>query len=187
MSRIGKKPVPAPQGANVAVEGRRVRVEGPKGKLELELPPGIDAEYVESDNHVVVHRKGGGRQARAFHGLARSLIENMMIGCTEGFTRKLELHGIGYNLKLDGKDVVIQAGYCHPIRVSVPEGVTVTIEQPTNPGLMTVTGCDKQLVGQTAARLRAAYPPEPYQGKGVRYADEQIRRKAGKAFAATGG
>ena len=187
MSRIGKKPVPTPQGVKVVIAGRRVSVEGPKGRLELNLPYGIEAEYVESDGHVAVHRKGAGRQARAFHGLARSLIANMVVGCSEGYTRKLELHGIGYNLKLDGEDVLVQAGYCHPVRVSVPEGVTVTIEQPTNPGLMTVSGCDKQLVGQTAARLRAACPPEPYQGKGVRYANEQIRRKAGKAFAATAG
>ena len=187
MSRIGKKPVPAPRSVTVVVDGRRVRVEGPKGRLEMELPPGVEAEFVESDRCVSVRCEGGGRQARAFHGLARSLIENMVVGCSEGFVRKLELHGVGYNLKLDGRDVLVQAGFCHPVRISVPEGVTVTIEQATNPGLMTVSGCDKQLVGQTAARLRAASPPEPYQGKGVRYADEQVRRKAGKAFAATGG
>lgn len=187
MSRIGKKPVLVPPGVSVAVNGRAVTAEGPKGRLKQTLPLGIEAEWVEAERQVVVRRSGDSRQARAYHGLARSLIQNMVVGCSEGYSRALEIHGMGYSVKVEGRTVALQTGYCHPVSLDTPEGVEVTVQQTTNPGLLTVSGCDKQAVGQMAARIRAVCPPEPYQGKGVRYAGEQIRRKAGKAFAAGGG
>ena len=186
MSRIGKKPIPVPVGVKITASNEAVSADGPKGKMTQDLPPGITAEWREDSREVLVQRGGDGKRARAFHGLARSLIVNMVKGCAEGYSRGLEVHGVGYNVKLEGKQVVLQVGFANRVPVKIPDGIEVNIEQPTNPGRLTVSGCDKQLVGLAAAKIRAVSPPEPYQGKGVRYADETVRRKAGKSFTSVG-
>lgn len=187
MSRIGKKPVPVPDGVKVTVTGGVVEATGPKGSLSQTLPEGIRAAWDETKREIAVSRTSETKRIRGFHGLARSLVQNMVTGCAEGYTRGLEVHGVGYNVKLEGRDVVLQVGFANAVSVSIPDGVEVAIEQPTNPGRLVVSGCDKQLVGLLAAKVRAVSPPEPYQGKGVRYTDETVRRKAGKSFATAGG
>lgn len=187
MSRIGKQPVAVPSGVKVSVNGRDVSADGPKGKMQVTLPELIEAEYAEADNQILVKRANESKRARSFHGLGRSLVQNMVFGCAEGYSLAMELHGVGYSINVQGQRVVMQVGFNHPVHVGIVDGVTVNVEQATNPGRFTVSGCDKQKVGQTAANIRKVCPPEPYQGKGVRFVGEQIRRKAGKAFAATGG
>lgn len=187
MSRIGKQPVAVPDGVKVQVSGRQVSAEGPKGKMSVELPDLTEADWAEAERTLTLRRADDSKRARAFHGLARSLVQNMVAGCAEGYSRGLELHGTGYSVAVQGQQVVLQVGFNHPVKVDIPDGVAVTVEQAANPGKMTVAGCNKQQVGLTAAKIRAVYPPEPYLGKGVRYAGEQIRRKAGKAFASAGG
>jgi len=175
MSRIGKLPISIPPKVKVDVQGRRVRVEGPKGKLELELPPATGAK-VDAGN-VLVSRTGEDSRSKAMHGLGRALINNMVKGVTDGYVKKLEINGVGFKAAVQGKSVVLNLGYSHPINYSIPEQIKITVEENTK---LTVEGPDKQLVGRVAAEIRSFYPPEPYKGKGVKYADEKIVRKEGK-------
>lgn len=179
MSRIGRKPIPLPAGVKVAVTGQDVKVEGPKGKLELTVHPAIQVALEESGKELVVKRGDDERQSRALHGLTRSLVNNMVVGVSQGYVKKLEIQGVGYQAQLKGKQVALQVGFANQILLDPPVGVTVTLPDPTH---IVVTGVDKQAVGQFAAELRKTRPPEPYKGKGVRYEGEVVRRKSGKAF-----
>jgi large subunit ribosomal protein L6 len=175
MSRIGKKPIPVPQGVKVAVDGQIVKAEGPKGKLSQTVH---DALSVSLDENVLtVGRSSDQRQVRALHGLMRSLLANMVHGVKDGFERKLEIVGIGYRCQLQGKNLQLALGYSHPIIFPLPDGVQAEVERQVS---ITLKGADKALVGQTAAKLRALRKPDPYKGKGIKYADEYIRRKVGK-------
>jgi large subunit ribosomal protein L6 len=177
MSRIGKEPVPIPDGVDVALAGGTVTVKGPRGELSHTVPDGVTVDL--TDNQVVVTRASDHRKHRALHGLTRSLIANMVTGVTAGYSKSLEIVGVGYRAQARGNNaLVIQAGYSHPVEVVAPEGVTFQVPTPTR---ITVSGYDKQVVGQVAADIRAIRKPEPYKGKGIRYAGEQVRRKAGKA------
>jgi large subunit ribosomal protein L6 len=177
MSRIGKEPVPIPAGVNVALADGTVTVKGPKGELSQAVPEGITVDV--TDDQVVVTRASDHRRHRALHGLTRSLIANMVTGVTDGYSKSLEIVGVGYRAQARGSNaLVIQAGYSHPVEVTAPEGVTFEVPSPTR---ITVSGANKQVVGQVAAEIRAIRKPEPYKGKGIRYAGEQVRRKAGKA------
>ena len=176
MSRIGKAPVAVPQGVEVNVSGRTVAVRGPKG--ELTVPIGRGVEVRQEDGNVVVDRASDAPEHRAMHGLTRSLIQNAVTGVTEGFSKTLVIQGVGYRGALQGRDINLQVGYSHPVAVSPREGVDFEMPNPTT---IVVRGIDKQKVGQQAAEIRKVRPPEPYKGKGIRYSDEQVRRKAGKA------
>jgi len=176
MSRIGKQPINLPAGVKVALVGGEVVVEGPKAKLEMRLPP-LVGMAVEGDV-VTMTRENDGKRARAMHGLARSLVAGMVVGVTDGFQKKLEIIGVGYRAQSSGNKLTMNLGYSHPIEYSVPDGVTVTVENNTQ---ITVQGADKQLVGEVAATIRRFRKPEPYKGKGVRYLGEHVVRKAGKA------
>ncbi len=177
MSRIGKKPIPVPARVSVAIDGQKVTVKGPKGELSHEVHP--DIRVRQEDSTVLVERPSDQRQHRALHGLTRALIANMVTGVSEGFRKTLVIEGVGYNGDLRGKDLVMRLGYSHEIVVNPPPGITFTVEERGT--TIHVDGFDKQVVGQVAADIRKLRPPEPYKGKGVRYSDEQIRRKAGKA------
>ncbi|MBX5464033.1 MAG: 50S ribosomal protein L6 [Clostridia bacterium] len=175
MSRVGKQPIPIPAGVQVTVEGRKVVVRGPRGELEQELPGALTASV--EDGQVVVRRPDDERRSKALHGLTRTLIANMVQGVSQGFERTLEITGTGYRASVQGRRLVLAVGYSHPVEIDPPEGVT--IEAP-NPTTIVVRGADKQKVGQVAADIRAVRKPEPYLGKGIHYAGERIRRKAGK-------
>jgi len=175
MSRIGKKPIPVPQGVRIAVEGNTVRVEGPKGQLSQRVPESVSIK-VES-NILTVDRSSDHRNVRALHGLTRSLLANMVHGVKDGFERKLEIVGIGYRAQLAGKNLQLALGYSHPVIFPLPDGVQAEIERQVS---ITLKGADKALLGQVAAKLRALRKPDPYKGKGIKYAEEQIRRKVGK-------
>jgi large subunit ribosomal protein L6 len=176
MSRIGKKPVVIPQGVKVQVENGLVRAEGPKGKLAQSIPVGLSAKI--ENNTVVLTREADHRQARALHGMARALVANMVSGVKDGFERKLDIVGIGYRAQMQGKATIqLALGYSHPVIFPLPDGVTAEIDKQV---AITLRGADKALLGQTAAKLRALRKPDPYKGKGVKYADEVIRRKVGK-------
>lgn len=175
MSRIGKLPVPIPAKVKVEVKGQAVLVEGPKGKLSQQLPPRTSARV--ADGKVVVERVNDEAASKAMHGLARALINNMVTGVSEGFVKKLEIHGVGFKAAVQGKTITLNLGYSHPINYAIPDQIKVTVEDNTK---ITVEGPDRQAVGQVAAELRSFYPPEPYKGKGVRYADERVERKEGK-------
>jgi len=175
MSRIGKQPIRIPQGVKVQVEGSTVRAEGPKGKLAQPVPAGLTPRL--ADGSVVIDRASDERQVRALHGLARALVANMVSGVKNGFERKLEIVGIGYRAQMQGKALQLSLGYSHPIVFPLPDGITAEIDKQT---AITLRGADKALLGQTAARLRALRKPDPYKGKGIRYAGEVVRRKVGK-------
>lgn len=175
MSRIGKQPIAVPPKVKVELKGRTVFVEGPKGKLQLELPPRTTAKV--DAGLILVARQGEDAQARALHGLGRALINNMVKGVTDGFVKKLEIHGVGFKAAVQGNSVTMNLGYSHPVVYPVPDQVKVTVEDNTK---ITIEGPDRQSVGQVAAELRSFYPPEPYKGKGVRYVGERIIRKEGK-------
>ena len=177
MSRIGRLPVPVPSGVEVTIDGQDVTVKGPKGSLDLTVPAPITVAKGE-DGSVEVTRPNDERDARARHGLTRSLINNMVVGVTDGYTKKLEIHGTGYRVTAKGSDLEFALGYSHPILVKAPEGITFAVEGNNK---LTVSGIDKQQVGQVAANIRGLRAPDPYKGKGIRYAGEQIRRKVGKA------
>ncbi|MBD3404197.1 50S ribosomal protein L6 [candidate division GN15 bacterium] len=177
MSRVGKAPVPIPDKTKVEIDGRNVTVTGPKGSLSREIHPEIEA--VIEDNQVLVNRPSDLKKHRALHGLTRALINNMVVGCSEGFKRELQIIGIGYRAETKDKALVLYVGYSHPIAFIPPEGVEVTVIPKENK--ITVEGIDKELVGLTAAKIRSFRKPEPYKGKGIRYVDEQVRSKAGKA------
>ena len=176
MSRVGLKSIALPEKVTVGAAQGLVTVEGPKGKLQFQLPLGIT--LVEEDATVTVSRATEGRRHKALHGTARSLVNNMIIGVTEGYTKSLEIHGVGLRAKVQGKDLNLALGKSHPIIHPIPAGLTVTVTENTK---LKVEGIDKQEVGQFAAEVRAYYKPEPYKGKGVRYVGEHVRRKAGKS------
>ncbi len=175
MSRIGKQPVVIPPKVKVDIKGQKVSVEGPKGKLDFELPRRTVAKV--ADGKVTVSRDGEDAQARALHGLSRSILNNMVKGVSEGFVKKLEIQGVGFKAAVQGKMVNLALGYSHPINYPIPDQIKVTVEENTK---LTIEGPDKQVVGQVASEIRSYYPPEPYKGKGVRYSDEKVIRKEGK-------
>ena len=178
MSRIGRLPVAIPSGVTVEEKARKVTVKGPKGALELALRPEIDVK-VEKAQVVVQPNTGDTRQVRAYHGLTRAILDNMMVGVTKGYERNLEIIGVGWNAALAGKKLVLSIGFCSPVEMEIPVGLVVETPKPTN---ISIKGADKQLVGQFAAAVRAQRPPEPYKGKGIRYENEYVRKKQGKSF-----
>lgn len=179
MSRIGKAPVTIPGGVDVSVKGRDVNVKGPKGNLSITLRPEVEVAVEGNTACVTVNGSGAVRAARAYHGLTRSLVNNMVEGVTKGFEKKLEIVGVGWNAKVQGNKVVLNIGFCHDVPIQMPDGVSAECPNPTQ---IVLTGPDKQKVGQTAAVIRAVRPPEPYKGKGIRYHGEYVKRKAGKSF-----
>ena len=175
MSRIGKQPIVIPAKVKVEVKGQKILVEGPKGKLDWELPRRTSLKV--EDGKIVVSRDGDDAQAKALHGTSRALVHNMVKGVSEGFVRKLEIQGVGFKAAVQGKVVNLALGYSHPINYSIPDQVKVTVEENTK---LTIEGPDKRVVGLVASEIRSFYPPEPYKGKGVRYAGEHVQRKEGK-------
>ena len=182
MSRIGKQPVKVPNDVKVSISGNTVNIDGTKGKLSQTFHPDIAIEYVQQDKQIIVKRSSDEKYHRALHGLTRALISNMVLGVTKGYSKNLEIIGLGYNAKVQGKDLVLLLGYTHPVNVEIPKGIKIDVTNPTNPAKLTISGPDKQMVGQFSAVIRGMRPPEPYKGMGVKYEDEIIRRKAGKAF-----
>jgi len=176
MSRIGKLPVQIPSGVDVSIDGRQVTVKGPKGELSRELHPDISVR--QEDGTLLVERPSEQKVHKQLHGLTRTLVANMVEGVTNGYRKGLEITGVGYRATKVGEKLQLNLGYSHPIEIDPPAGISFELENPTR---LTVVGIDKELVGQIAARVRATRKPEPYKGKGVRYAGEQVRRKAGKA------
>jgi large subunit ribosomal protein L6 len=176
MSRIGKNPIPVPSGVDVTISGNHVQVKGPKGSLERDLPGAITIR--QDGDTLVVERPDDERKNRALHGLSRTLVNNMVIGVTDGFTTELEIQGVGYRATLQGRDLDLALGFSHPVSVTAPEGITFEVPSPTR---IAVKGIDKEAVGQAAANIRKIRKPEPYKGKGVRYLGERVQRKAGKA------
>ena len=185
MSRIGRKPVALPAGVKVTIKGREVVAEGPKGTLSFELTDGI-AIAVADGKEIVVSRTREERWQRAMHGTTRAMLANMVTGVSTGFTKVLQLWGVGYNAESKGNTVVLNVGYCHKVELPIPKGIEVKAErisiEGTNVWQISVSGIDKQVVGQLAAEIRRTRPPEPYKGKGIRYEGERIIRKAGKSF-----
>ncbi|HKP52355.1 MAG TPA: 50S ribosomal protein L6 [Chloroflexia bacterium] len=176
MSRIGNKPIPLPKGVTVELDGLHITVKGPKGTLERDLRPEIGVK--QEEGQIVVTRPSESNLHRSLHGLTRTLIANMVTGVTDGFTRNLEIAGVGYRVAKDGNNLVFSLGFSHPVRVEPPSGITFNVETPTR---LSVSGIDKQVVGEQAAQIRKLREPEPYKGKGITYQGERIRRKAGKA------
>jgi large subunit ribosomal protein L6 len=175
MSRIGKQPITIPPKVKVEVKGQQVRVEGPKGKLDWQLPRHTSLKL--EDGKIIVSRQGEAAHIKALHGLSRALVNNMVRGVSEGFSKKLEIQGVGFKAAVQGNNVNLILGYSHPIVYPLPPQVKVTVEENTK---LTIEGPDRQAVGLVAAELRSFYPPEPYKGKGVRYSDERVIRKEGK-------
>ena len=177
MSRVGKAPITVPSGVEVSIDGRRIVVSGPKGSLDLEGPGKITIR--REDDTLLVERPNDERENRALHGLTRSLVNNMVVGVHEGFSKELQIVGVGYRAVVAGSDSLeLQLGYSHPVMVTAPEGITFEVPEPTR---IIVSGVDKEVVGQVAADIRGHRKPEPYKGKGIRYAGEHVARKAGKA------
>ncbi len=176
MSRIGKRPISIPNKVTIAINGQSVTVKGPKGELSRVLPK--EVEVVQEGESLLVNRRDESRTARQRHGLSRTLVANMVDGVSEGFQRRLEIIGVGYRAQVQGRNLTLNVGYSNPVQIEPPEGIQFAVENNTN---VIVTGIDKEIVGNTAARIRAVRPPEPYKGKGIRYAGEVIKRKAGKA------
>lgn len=182
MSRVGKKPVAIPSGVTIEIKESGIKVKGPKGELTLELHPKVKLEKTDSELVVKVGNESN-KQERALWGLFRALINNMVTGVTAGFTKVLEVNGVGYKAAVNGTKLVLSLGYSHPVEMEIPKGLEVKVEKNT----ITITGADRQLVGQFAANVREQRKPEPYKGKGIKYSDEVIRRKAGKVVKAVGG
>ncbi|HWP99158.1 MAG TPA: 50S ribosomal protein L6 [Vicinamibacterales bacterium] len=178
MSRIGKKPIPLPPGVSVAIEPDAVVVQGPKGRLRQPLPPGVVVE--QQDGRLVARTTADDRALRKFHGLARSLLANAVRGVTEGFTRELDIVGVGYRAEVRGRQVHFALGYSHPVVFDIPEGITIAVDRATH---ITVSGIDRQLVGQVAADIRRLRRPDPYKQKGIRYTGEVLKKKVGKTGA----
>ena len=176
MSRVGKEPISVPTDVNISIQGRNVGVTGPKGSLDLDLPGEIDVR--QEDGTVLVERPNDDRKNKALHGLTRSLINNMVIGVSEGFKKELEIVGVGYRAAKSGDGLELQLGFSHPVKVKAPEGITFDVPEPTQ---IIVSGINKEVVGQVAADIRSYRKPEPYKGKGIRYVGEHVARKAGKA------
>ena len=177
MSRIGRLPITVPSGVDVTIDGRNVTVNGPKGTLSRDAPPGHHGQP-RGRRRCVVTRPTEQKTHKQLHGLTRTLVNNMVVGVTDGYRKGLEITGVGYRAALNGKKLTLNLGYSHPIEIDPPDGISFEVENPTR---LAVVGIDKELVGQIAAKVRATRKPEPYKGKGVRYAGEYIRRKAGKA------
>lgn len=178
MSRVGKKPIAIPKGVEVAVDGSRVRVKGPKGELVRDFRPEVSIRV--EDGAAIVERKADTKTHRAFHGLSRALLANMVTGVNDGFRKALEIVGVGYRAEKRGNTLVLSVGYSHQVEYPEPQGISITTPNPTT---VVVEGVDKQQVGQVAAEIRSVRPPEPYKGKGIRYQGEHVRRKAGKTGA----
>ena len=176
MSRIGKLPVTVPAGVDITIDGQNVAVKGPKGALNLTIAEPIQIARAD-DGTIAVTRPDDERGSRSLHGLSRTLVANLITGVTNGYTTKMEIHGVGYRVVLKGKDLEFALGYSHPVLIEAPEGITFTVESPTR---FTIIGIDKQKVGQIAANIRRLRRPDPYKGKGIRYEGEVIRRKVGK-------
>ncbi|MCK4602472.1 MAG: 50S ribosomal protein L6 [Phycisphaerae bacterium] len=192
MSRIGRKPIAVPDGVKVTLVDRTITVEGPAGKLTWTYRSEIGVTLAESGKKISVARNNDQTLCRCLHGLTRSLIANMVEGCSKGYSKSLELYGVGFGVQVQGDKFMMNCGMSHPAVFEIPAGLTVDIQTPqargdSEPARFTVKGADKQAVGEFAARVRKARPPEPYKGKGVRYSDEHVRRKVGKAFAGTAG
>jgi large subunit ribosomal protein L6 len=204
MSRIGKKPIAVPKGVKVELRDHTFKTSGPKGELSWEFPGQIDVQFDSAAGQIKVDRKGGSAQAKALHGLTRALLNNMVLGVEKGYERKLEIYGTGYGCRVQGGKLLLNVGFMGrgvdaagkpreaQFVIEIPKGLTVTVEVPaargeSDPAKMTIAGADKHLVGQFAANVRKIRPPEPYKGKGIRYAGEHVRRKQGKAFASGGG
>jgi large subunit ribosomal protein L6 len=179
MSRIGKLPIQVPSGVTVAVEVGQVRVSGPRGKLAARVHPLVEVKLERGT--ITVARRDDGREARAVHGLTRKLVANMVTGVSAGFRRVLEINGVGYRAEVKGRSVQLALGYSHPVVFALPDGIEAKVDKQT---VITLEGADRQVLGETAAAIRKLRPPEPYKGKGIKYADETIRRKAGKAVGA---
>lgn len=179
MSRIGKLPIPIPEKVKIAIQGREIRAEGPKGKASLKIAERVSAR-VDGKN-ILVERPDDERDARALHGLTRAIVANLVTGVSTGFERVLEINGVGYRAEVEGKEILFTLGYSHPIVFPLPEGVTAEVEKQTR---VTIRGPDKHVLGLAAAQIRELRPPEPYKGKGIKYAEEKIRRKQGKTGAA---
>ena len=178
MSRVGKIPIPVPSGVKVSVAGATVKAVGPKGELSHQLPAVLSA--VLQGDHLRVNRSAETAGAKALHGLHARLLANVLSGVSRGYEKKLEIFGVGYRAAMEGKDLVLQLGFSHSVKFPAPAGITLKVEEK---GAIVVSGCDRQKVGETAARLRRFRPPEPYKGKGIRYQGEWIKRKVGKAVA----
>ena len=176
MSRIGKQPVPVPSGVDVTINGQNVSVKGPKGTLTLDVAEPITVDRGD-DGAIVISRPDDERRSRSLHGLSRTLVANLVTGVTEGYTTKMEIFGVGYRVVLKGQSLEFALGYSHPVVIDAPDGITFAVETPTK---FSITGIDKQQVGQISANIRRLRRPDPYKGKGVRYEGEQIRRKVGK-------
>jgi large subunit ribosomal protein L6 len=183
MSRIGKKPVPLAKGVKASVADHLIKIEGPKGKLELQVHPLITVKLDDATKALVVTRPNDERQSKALHGLTRSLLNNMVIGVTEGYKKTLEIQGVGFKAEMKGKTLVLSVGFAHTVTVAIPSDVTVQLEGTNK---IHVTGSDKQAVGEFAAQVRKVRKPEPYKGKGIRYEGEAVKIKPGKAFAGAG-
>jgi large subunit ribosomal protein L6 len=180
MSRLGKVPVSIPAGVKLSTDASSVAVTGPKGTLKFPLHNAIKIDV--KGTVATLSREGDTRETRTFHGLTRAMVANMVVGVTQGYERKLEISGVGWGAKVEGKDVVLTIGYCHPVKIPIPQGVTVECPQPTN---VIIKGIDKQAVGELAAKIRKVRPPEPYNAKGIKYAEEVVKRKQGKSFGTT--
>ena len=178
MSRIGKKPIPVPSNVEISIDGTNIRVKGPKGELAREIRPEISLKV--EDGTLLVERSSEESQHRAYHGLTRALVANMVTGVTDGYRKTLDIIGVGYRAEKKGNTLVLTVGYSHQVTYPEPEGITLSTTSPTT---VVVEGIDKQQVGQVAAEIRAVRPPEPYKGKGIHYTGEQVRRKAGKTGA----
>lgn len=178
MSRVGRKPIPIPKGVELKVSGRTVAVKGPKGELSREIREGLVVKLEDGVAHI--EQTQSGKMASALHGLTRALIQNMVEGVSQGFTKSLEIHGTGYRAAVQGQKIVLNLGHSHPIEYPIPQGIQVAVDQ----NRIVLTGADKELLGQVSAEIRRFRPPEPYKGKGVRYLNEHVRRKAGKSAGA---
>jgi large subunit ribosomal protein L6 len=176
MSRIGKQPITVPAGVDVAVDGRTVTVQGPKGTLSHTVPEPITVQRSQ-DGTLLVQRPDDERRSKSLHGLSRTLVNNMIIGVSQGYEKRMEIHGVGYRVVLKGSELEFSLGYSHPVPVAAPDGITFTVDSPTR---FSVAGISKEAVGEVAATIRKLRRPDPYKGKGVRYAGEKIRRKVGK-------
>lgn len=176
MSRIGKRPIPIPQKVSVTIDGQTVAVKGPKGELSRVLPEHV--EVSQEDGILSVRRRSESRTARQLHGLCRTLVSNMVEGVSQGFQKRLEIQGVGYRAQVQGRNLTLNVGYSNPVQIQPPQGIDVAVENNTN---VIISGIDKEIVGNIAAQIRGVRPPEPYKGKGIRYAGEQVRRKAGKS------
>lgn len=192
MSRVGKKPITIPNGVKIEQSGRTLKATGPKGTLQIDIHPYIEVKIDEAAKQVeLVNPDLENREKRAMHGTMRALVNNILVGVSQGFERPMKIFGTGYNIKEQGGKLVLQVGFCHPIEMAIPKGIKVEIKTPATkgndvPAIFTLSGPDKHELGQFAANVRRVRPPEPYQGKGIRYADEHVIRKEGKAFASGG-